>query len=171
MSQHNKLKDFSFEAPIPGQSLTEDKENPRPHEKPSQFNTVEDAAQDIFISLTEEGKYEKIVDAMRQGVPIEAISQIVLFQGFTQGKWSTDLKILLIEPTIYILMWLAAQADIEPVLEIGGDNWDEEDDIRNKVRRDINSLEQSTGPQQMSNLEGELPPSLLSSMSNFKENV
>ncbi len=36
--------------------------------------------------------------------------------------------LLLIEPTIYLLMWLASQVDIDFQLDSDGDDWDEEED-------------------------------------------
>jgi len=160
----------SFDAPIPGESLVTDADNPKPFEQPAQFNDVETAMQDIFETLTEDGRYESILEAMRKEVPIEALTQLILFKGFTEGKWTVDLKLMLLEPTMYLLMWLAAQADIEPVLEIGGDNWEEEEELEERVKKDIRQLERGATPtEQVSNLESAVPSSLLGSMRQFKE--
>jgi len=163
-----KYDDMMFDGPIPGQSLTNDPKNPLPFEQPPQFNTVEEAISDIFIRLTEDGRYESIIDGMRKGIAIEALAQLILFKGFTEGKWTVDLKLLLIEPTFYVLMWLASEAGIEPVLEIGGDDWEEEENMEKRVLRDINSLENSSDEAKMSSIEGAMPDSLLGSMREFK---
>ncbi len=56
------------------------------------------------------------------------LAQVYLTKGFQEGKWNPDLMLLLIEPTIYLLMWLASQVDIDFQLDSDGDDWDEEED-------------------------------------------
>ena len=100
---------------------------------------------------------------MRDKVPIDMIAQVYLFKGFQDGKWSVDLMLLLIEPTIYILMWLAEQAGVtDAVLDSDGDNWEEEEDmLRTDIKEDISRMKP----------EPKMPDSLLSKMDEFKSKV
>ena len=50
---------------------------------------------------------------------------MLLYSGFTGGKWTPDLMILLMEPTIYILMAIAERLDVEYLI----DNEDEDDTL------------------------------------------
>lgn len=103
-------------APIPGESLTSDPEMPRDYEKPPQFTEVEKAVDDLFMRITEEDTIDQFLDLMRDGMPVENIAQVVLFEGFRQGMYNPDLMLLMIEPTIYILLYLADYANIDDVV-------------------------------------------------------
>ena len=152
-----------FDAPIPGESLTSDPESPKKWEQAPQFSTEKDAIQHVFLALTEEGNYEQVVDIMRDGVPIDMIAQTYLFKGFQEGAWSTDLMLLLVEPTIYILMWLADEMGVDAVLDSDGDDW--EDEVESKMRSDMKEdLNIMSPPPQV-------PQSILAQMDSFKEKV
>lgn len=105
---------------------------------------------------------------MRKGIPIETLVKLILGNGFLTGKWTVDLQLLLIEPTAYLLMWLADNVDIEPVLEVDGD----EDMYAEEKLLDQASIamsEMSAKPRPtMVELESQVSPSLLSDMSTFK---
>jgi hypothetical protein len=100
---------------------------------------------------------------MRDGVPMDMIAQTYLFKGFQEGAWSTDLMMLLIEPTIYILMWLADEMGVDAILDSDGDDWEDEVEskMRSDMKEDINMM--SPPPQ--------VPQSILAQMDSFKEKV
>jgi len=107
--------------PIPGQSLTENPDNPAPYEKPPQFTSVHEASEFIFGNLIEEEAYTQIMNLMADDMPIMDIVQTLLFTGFTEGKWSPDLMLMLVEPVAYMLLALAERAGIDPVIYRGED--------------------------------------------------
>ena len=149
-----------FDAPIPGEALTSNPEAPKRWEMPPEFSTEKDAIQHIFLMLTEEESYQKVLDVMRDGVPLDMLAQTYLFKGLQDGAWSLDLMLLLVEPTIYILMWLADQADVDAILDSDGDDW--EDEVSNQKRADIKEdINRMSPPPQVSQ-------SLLARMENFK---
>jgi hypothetical protein len=113
------------------------------------------------MMLTEEGNYEDLLDTMRNGAALSELAQVFLFQGFSKGAWTPDLMLLLVEPTIYILIWLADQAGIEPVLDRDYDAWEEEENL-NKETSVINEDIQRMNPKQ------NMPDSLLSKMNSFE---
>ena len=104
---------------IPGQSLTEDPENPSPWEKQPEYTEFADAIQYLFDLLIDVENYGPIMEVIADGTPLMDITQGVLFKGFTEGKWNPDLLILLAEPVCYILMALAERADIDFIIYRG----------------------------------------------------
>lgn len=107
--------------PIPGQSLTNDPDNPAPYEKPPRFTSVHEASEFIFEKLIDEETYMPMMQMMADDMPIMDITRTLLFQGFTEGQWSPDLMLMLVEPVAYMLLALAERAQIDPVIYRGED--------------------------------------------------
>lgn len=153
-----------FDAPVPGESLTSDPDNRKPYENPPEYTNVESAMAAIFNHLTEDGNYEQVLDVMREGTPLDMLAQVYLTKGFHEGKWTPDLMLLLIEPTIYLLMWLGNEVGIDVVLDSDGDIWEEEqemDKIRETAKEDIKKM----NPEE---IKSKMPNSLLSKMGEFE---
>jgi hypothetical protein len=120
-----------FDAPIPGESLTQDPDQRLPYEKPPAHTDMQEATEDIFMRLTEEDTLDEILGLMRNEVPVEDIAQTLLFSGFREGKFNPDLMLNLIEPTMYMLLSIGEVHGIEPVLYPEEEMEDEEDAIIN----------------------------------------
>jgi len=105
-----------FEKPIPGSSLTSSVDNPKPFEQAPEITKQADGINYLFLKLTDEEQYPKVMSSIREGVPLSEIAQLVLFEGFSQGKWNPDMVLLLFEPLIYMLMALSEKVQIEYVL-------------------------------------------------------
>ena len=118
--------------PIPGQSLTDDPDNPRPWEGPPEFTNFKEALVYIAEELLEEDTYLSLVSAMGQGIPVSDITLQLLQRGFQEGKWNPDLLMMLIEPVMYLLIALAEKAEIEPRLY-----GDEEEDLDSDDEKEI----------------------------------
>tara|TARA_B100000497_G_scaffold110365_1_gene129733 strand:- start:658 stop:1251 length:594 start_codon:yes stop_codon:yes gene_type:complete len=116
--------------PIPGSSLTADPDDPAPYEKPPEYTDIHEASEWIFSSLIEEDRYDQLIQTLLEGIPVMDITQVILFTGFTQGKWDVNLMTLLAEPTAYIVMALAERAGVDFVIE-RGQNTEEENDPLN----------------------------------------
>tara|TARA_B110000503_G_scaffold109556_1_gene163941 strand:- start:202 stop:783 length:582 start_codon:yes stop_codon:yes gene_type:complete len=112
-----------FNAPIPGESLTSLPENPKAWERPPEFTNEDEAMKAIYLLLTEQDKLKIIVNTIDDGVPLDEIAQVLLYKGYTEGKFNPDLMLLLIEPTLYLLISIADYAEIKDyVLYAGEDN-------------------------------------------------
>ena len=111
--------------PIPGQSLTNDPNNPAPFESAPEFITVHDASEYLFERITDTENYADFMHLITEGMPLIDIVQTILFQGFYDGKWDSDLMMLLIEPLCYIFVALCEHANIDPKFA--------EDDIDDEV--------------------------------------
>jgi len=106
---------------IPGQSLTNDPQQPYNWEKPVEYTNPREAMLYVFETLTVPETTENILLSLNNGVGIIDIASITLYSGFLEGKWSPDLMLLLMEPTMYMIMALAEKADINYSLEAGDD--------------------------------------------------
>ena len=85
-----------FDAPIPGQSLTDTPGNAK-WEHPPQFTDVEEASEYVWEKMHEPNILEQIVTFLDNDVPVEAVARMILFGGFMEGKWTPDVAILLSE--------------------------------------------------------------------------
>ena len=95
--------DNIFDAPIPGQSLTDTPGNAN-WEHPPQFVDVDEAAEHIWDRLHTEAVLDQVITLLRSGVQVEAIVRLILFTGFSEGKWTPDVAILLAEIVLKQIM-------------------------------------------------------------------
>ena len=102
---------------IPGQSLTADPDNPYPWESPPEFSIPQDAMVSIFETLTEKETLGNILVSLIKGVSVIDIASITLYSGFLEGKWNPDLMLLLMEPTMYMIMYLGDSAKIDYLMD------------------------------------------------------
>ena len=108
----------------PGEALSNDPDNPYPFEGKPEFTVQREALEYLFSLITDEDRYADILTAINSSVPIMELTQVMLFKGFTEGKWNPDLMMLLAEPLAYILIALAERQGIEYVIN-GDDDEDE----------------------------------------------
>tara|TARA_B110000977_G_C11030573_1_gene475078 strand:+ start:201 stop:767 length:567 start_codon:yes stop_codon:yes gene_type:complete len=117
-----------MERPIPGQSLSEDPDSPAPYVAAPEFTVPKEAMEYIWHTLTSEDIYKNVMTSVAQGAAIMEVTQLVLFGGFTEGKWNPDLMLMLMEPTAYMIMALSEKAGIDYVIEAGDELESSEDD-------------------------------------------
>jgi hypothetical protein len=101
---------------IPGEALANDPANPYPFESSPEFTVQREALEYLFLTITDEEKYPDILVAIDNGVPIMELTQVILFKGFTEGKWNPDLLMLLAEPLAYMLIALAERQGIDYII-------------------------------------------------------
>ena len=117
----------AFEAPIPGQSLTNNPEDNYAWEKQPEMVDIKQAREKIFLNLLEPKNLEEIQKLMVNEVPVDAIAQTMLVEGFRQGKFNPDLALQLLEPTMYMLLAIAEKSGIEPTLDTEDEEPDEDE--------------------------------------------
>jgi len=159
-----------FNASIPGESLTSSPATKTPWEEPSRYTRQDDAMEAVYMELTNEDNLEKLIQLIDSGQALDQLAQVVLFKGYTEGLYSPDLMLLLIEPTLYLLIAIADYADIEdyvlydeestdPEAEIHGDDVEpvsmdeEEEKTEEKPKPDKESL----GENLLAKVKSELP--------------
>ncbi len=112
--------------PIPGSSLTSDPDDPAPYEQPPEYVNVHEASEWLFSELIEKDRYDQLITALHEGIPVADVAQVLLFSGFTTGKWDVNLMTLMIEPAMYIIMALAERAGVDFVLHRDEDSEEDE---------------------------------------------
>lgn len=103
--------ELEFDAPIPGEGLTSNPDSPQSWERPPEYTDYDEATKYIFDSLM--AAPDQAVDLMSQGLPVDTLATQILFSGFSTGKWNPDLMLLLIEPVIYMLIFICEQAGVD----------------------------------------------------------
>ena len=102
-----------FNAPIPGESLTSSPETPRAWERPPEYTDQDEAMMAVYMVLTEQDTLRQLVGIISEGVPLDEIAQVLLYKGYTEGKYTPDMMLMLAEPTIYLLIAIADYAEIK----------------------------------------------------------
>ncbi len=120
-----------FDAPVPGQSLTDTPGN-YPWEHPPQFTDPEEATEFIWQTLHTEEFMEQVIGMLDAGVPIEAIARVIVFGGFVEGKFTPDVG-LLIKPPLAIVMAGMAEEEGIPYRMFENKNAGEENTMDDKT--------------------------------------
>tara|TARA_R100000458_G_scaffold36342_1_gene33770 strand:+ start:439 stop:996 length:558 start_codon:yes stop_codon:yes gene_type:complete len=107
---------FSFQRPVPGQSLTNDPANPLPFEGSPEYTDIDDAIHYFFSLIVDEDHYPQIVTALRFKFPIMDLTEVLLFNAFVEGKINPDLMLLLAEPVAYMLLYITDVEMFDPVI-------------------------------------------------------
>tara|TARA_R110000824_G_scaffold320857_1_gene507834 strand:- start:5757 stop:6275 length:519 start_codon:yes stop_codon:yes gene_type:complete len=102
MKQFQEAPNNPFDAPVPGQSLT-DKPGNSAWEHPPQFTSTDEASEFVWDKLTQPDFAEQVIAMLDAGIPVEAIGRIIVFSGFTEGKWSPDVAFLITEPIMKMI--------------------------------------------------------------------
>ena len=166
MDEQTYMAEMSkMDRPIPGQSLTNDPDNPAPYEQPPKFTNVHEATQFMWDKITDDALYESLMTGLSQGVAVLPVVQILLFDEFQKGTFNPDLMLMLIEPTAYMVIALAERLDID--IEIDGEEEEGEVFGVSMQEEKLNKLREAAGPNKVP--EGLLTPSQLNDMTELPE--
>jgi hypothetical protein len=159
---------------IPGQSLTNSPETPHRWEQPPEFSEPHKAMLQIFETITEKESLSNILLSLSKKVSVVDLSSIILYSGFIEGKWNPDLMTLLMEPTMYMIMYLGDKANLDYSMDSRRENNVDEASGEEQLTRITSSLDElkqvaadrvspmSVTPEIKEELEAvELPTSLL----------
>ena len=91
-----------FDTPIPGQSLTDTPGN-YPWEHAPLITDPEQATEFIWDRLHKPEFAEQVIAMLDAGIPVEAIGRIIIFAGFTEGKWTPDVAFIIAEPVMKMI--------------------------------------------------------------------
>ena len=116
-----------FNAPIPGESLTASPDTPKAWERPPEYTDQDEAMRAVYLEMTKFDTLKELINIIDDGVPLDEIAQVVLYKGYTEGKFTPDMMLMLAEPTIYLLIAIADYADIKDYVLYDGD--DEDPDV------------------------------------------
>ena len=100
-----------FDAPIPGQSLTDTPGN-YPWEHPPTYVDPEEATEYIWDRLHADDFADQEVAMLDAKIPVEAIARVILFGGFLEGKFSPDLAFIITEPVMQMITVIGAMGGV-----------------------------------------------------------
>ena len=103
MDQLREAPNNPFDAPVPGQSMT-DKPGSAAWEHPPQYTNTAEAADFVWDQLSTPEFAEQVIAMLDAGIPDEAIGRIILFGGFTEGKWTPDVAFIIAEPVMKMIV-------------------------------------------------------------------
>jgi hypothetical protein len=116
-----------FSSPTPGESLTKSPDEKFPWESPAEFTSVQPFLEELFLQLTDEEAYIELLGLLMRKTPVDDLTQVLLYKAMSSGKINPDLLLLLIEPVMYLIIAIAENSDIEPVI-YEGEDFDEMDE-------------------------------------------
>ena len=128
-TEYEKANVNPFNAPTPGESLTSSPDMPQAWERPPQFTEQDEAMEEIYLEITSDDNLMPVINLINDGVPLDQLAQVILYRGYTQGKFNPDLMLMLAEPTIYLLIAIADYADIKDYVLYEGEEDDPEGQI------------------------------------------
>ena len=161
-----------FNAPVPGESLTSSPETPKAWEKPPEYTDQDEAMMAVYMILTEQSTLRGLIEIISDGIALDELAQVILYKGYTEGKYTPDMMLMLAEPTIYLLISIADYAEIkdyvlyneedgDPDTEIPGDDITpidiDGDGIPDKPKTKVEPNKDSVSESLLSRIEKELP--------------
>jgi len=106
------MAEETFDAPIPGMSLTHEL-GARPWQTPAQFSTVDEAIEYYMASMTSEEFMEQLIDVLEMGVPVTSIANSMQLSNVMEGKHTVDVGMLVVPLLMELIMMLGDSAGIE----------------------------------------------------------
>ena len=139
MDQFKEGEDNPFDAPIPGQGLTDTPGN-YPWEHPPQFTDTSEAADYVWERMHRPEFAQRILAMLDAGIPVEALGRIVIFNGFMEGKWTPDVAFIIAEPIMKMIATMGLTAGVEKIRMSMSDITNNEQ-IQSIVRTKVNAEE------------------------------
>tara|TARA_X000001382_G_scaffold129987_1_gene123457 strand:+ start:52 stop:681 length:630 start_codon:yes stop_codon:yes gene_type:complete len=110
-----------FSSPTPGESLTKSPDEKFPWERAPRHSEVEPFMKSLLLQLIEKENYINLLGLFISKVPVEEITQVILYRAMSKGEINNDLMLLLIEPVMYLIIAIAEHAELEVVMYEGED--------------------------------------------------
>ena len=129
-------------SPIPGQSLTNDPEQPYPWERPPEFANPREALDDILSSLLQPEAVKEIINSLVNGASVGDLAMAIVYAKFVEGKINPDVMMLSMEPVMYLIMSIGEEANIEYNIDNDDIDEEDEDEIKEKVEEFQNVFQQ-----------------------------
>ena len=177
MAEINKQESNEFEKqninpfnnPTPGESLTRNPDERFPWERPPKFTEMKPAIEEVFLTLTEKEPLIELIGLLQDGQPIDELAQVILYKGMTSGVFNMDLMLMLVEPTMYLLIAIAEEYEIEPVIYDGQDDdlITEEDYLKGK--QEVEDSKETLGKKLPKIRKDSVPESLLQRVKTLPE--
>ena len=109
------MEEPNFDRHIPGQSLTS-KLGQYPWQRPSQYNTVDDAMQFYAERIMNPMFRDQIAETMELGVPITSIANALQGNGVMMGKHTIDIGVLILPVIMEMLAYVGDEEGVDYVM-------------------------------------------------------
>ena len=106
------LKDQSFDAPIPGMSMTHEL-GARPWQSPPKLASVDDVIEYYLERMSSEEFLEQLTDVMEMGVPVTSIANTIQLGNVMEGIHSIDVGILVLPVLVEMMMLVGDSAGVK----------------------------------------------------------
>ena len=107
-----EVNEVTFDAPIPGQSLTHEV-GARPWQQPAQYATVEEALEWYLSRFEQRDTTEELLNVMEMGIPLTVIANSLQLGAVLEGVHSIDVGVLVTPVLIEMMAYIAEQNDID----------------------------------------------------------
>ena len=152
---------------VPGQSLTNNPENPYPWERPAKFSNPREALNNILGDLLQPEATKNIVKSLQDGMSVSDISSAVVYSKFFKGDINPDVMLLVYEPVMYSIMGIGEEEGIDYNIEHNDADEIDDDDNEENLKEFRSAFEQIKNSGKVKNVakekinSGVLPKSLL----------
>jgi hypothetical protein len=102
----------SFDAPIPGQSLTMELGS-RPWQNSSRFTTVDETIDYYMERMSSEDFMLQLADVLEMGVPVTSIANSIQLASVMEGTHTVDVGMLVLPMLMEMIMMIGDSAGIE----------------------------------------------------------
>ena len=102
----------SFDAPIPGMSLTHALGD-RPWQSPAQYSTVDEAIQYYMDRMTTDDFMDQLMDILELGISVSDIANIIQTSSVMEGIHSVDVGVLVSPVIMEMIMFVADSAGVK----------------------------------------------------------
>ena len=120
-----EVNEVTFDAPIPGQSLTHEV-GARPWQQPAQYATVEEALEWYLSRFEQRDTTEELLNVMEMGIPLTVIANSLQLGAVLEGVHSIDVGVLVTPVLIEMMAYIAEQNGID--FKIGNEEEEIEED-------------------------------------------
>jgi len=100
------------DAPIPGENYTSDTRN-YPWHRPPDITNVDEAIEYISTNLVETNDGMRYMAMLDVGIPVSAVTDMIVTMGVGDGKFTVDFAILIAGPVARLLTVMAKQYNID----------------------------------------------------------
>ena len=102
----------SFDAPIPGQSLTMELGS-RPWQNPSRFTNVDDTIDYYMERMSSEEFMVQLAEVLESGVPVTSIANSIQLSSVIEGVHTVDVGMLVLPMIMEMLMMIGDSAGVK----------------------------------------------------------
>ena len=102
----------SFDAPIPGQSLTMELGS-RPWQNPSRFTNVDDTIDYYMGRMSSEEFMVQLAEVLESGVPVTSIANSIQLSSVMEGVHTVDVGMLVLPMIMEMLMMIGDSAGVK----------------------------------------------------------